>query len=107
MISALRGRPSHTMDARKPSTLAFDTLVFDAARLPPDAETIDKLAKLQVAAHRLGVELLLRNASNPLCELISFVGLADVLRVEMKRETEQREQRGGVEEERELDNPAR
>jgi hypothetical protein len=106
MISALRGRPSHTMDARKPSTLAFGTLVFDAARLPPDAETIDRLAKLEVAVRRIGIELVLRNASSSLCELISFVGLADVLRVEVKRETEQREQRGGVEEERELDNPA-
>jgi hypothetical protein len=107
MISAQRGRPSHTMDVRKQSTLAFDTLEFDVGRLPADAETIDKLAKLQVAARRVGVELVLRNASSSLCELISFVGLADVLRVEVQRETEQREQRGGVEEERELGDPAR
>jgi hypothetical protein len=101
MISASRDRPMHTMDARKHRTLAFD-----AARLPPDAETIDKLAKLQVAARRIGLELVLRNASSPLCELISFAGLADVLRVEVKWQTEQWEQRGGVEEERELDDPA-
>jgi hypothetical protein len=94
------------MDARKPSTLAFETLVFDAARLLPDVDMIDKLAKLQVAARRIGIELVLRDASSPLCELIAFVGLADVLRVEVKRETEQREERGSVEEERELDNPA-
>jgi hypothetical protein len=102
MISAARGGPTHTMDARKQRTLAFD-----AAKLPPDAETIDRLAKLQVAARRIGVELVLRNASTPLCELISFAGLADVLRVEVRRETEQREERGRVEEERELDDPAR
>ena len=102
MISALRGRPSHRLDARKQRMLAFD-----AARLPPDMETIDRLAKLQVAAHRLGIELVLRNPSAPLCELISFAGLADVLRVEVQGETEQGEQRGGVEEERELDDPAR
>jgi hypothetical protein len=95
------------MDARKLSTLAFDTLVLDAAGLPPDAETIDSLAKLQVAARRIGVELILRNPSAPLRELISFAGLAGVLRVEVKRETEQREQRGRVEKERELDDPAR
>jgi hypothetical protein len=107
MISATRGRPTHTMDARKQSKLAFDTVVFDAARLPPDAETIDRLARLQVAARRIGVELVLRNPSVPLCELIAFAGLAEVLRVEVKRETEEREERGRIEEECELDDPAR
>ena len=99
MSSAALDRPTHTMDARK-------QLAFDAARLPPDAETIDSLAKLQVAAHRVGLELVLRNASTPLCELITLAGLADVLRVEVRRETEEREQRGRVEEECELDDPA-
>jgi hypothetical protein len=100
MISAARDRPIHTMDARK-------QLAFDAAMLPPDAETIDRLAKLQVAARRVGVELVLRNPSAPLCELISLAGLADVLRVEVKRETEEREERRRVEEEGELGDPAR
>jgi hypothetical protein len=100
MISAALDRPTHTMDARK-------QLAFDAATLPPDAETIDRLAKLQVAAHRVGLELVLRNPSSPLCELISLAGLADVLRVEVQRETEQRKEGGRVEEERELDDPAR
>jgi hypothetical protein len=102
MISAAGAGPSHTMDARKQRTLAFD-----ARNLPADAETVDTLAKLQLAARRLGVELVLRDPSEPLCELISFAGLADVLRVEMKREIEEREERGRVEEERELDDPAR
>ena len=88
------------MDAR-------EQLALDAARLPPDAETIDRLLKLQVAAHRNGLELVLRNPSGALRELISFAGLANVLRVEVQRETEQREQRGRVEKERELDDPAR
>ena len=102
MISAARGGPTHTMDARKQRTLAFD-----AANLPSDVETVDRLAKLQLAARQLGVELVLRDPSRPLCELILFAGLADVLRVEVKRETEEREKRGRVEEERELDDPAR
>ena len=102
MISAVRDGPSHTMDARKQRTLAFD-----AANLPPDAETVDRLAKLQLAARRLGIELVLSDPSRALCELISFAGLADVLRVEVKRETEQREECGRVEEERELDDPSR
>jgi hypothetical protein len=101
MISAARDRPTHTMDARKQRTLAFD-----ARRLVADAETIDRLAKLQVAARRIGLELVLRDPSEPLCELISFAGLADVLRVEASRETEEREERRRLEEERELDDPA-
>jgi hypothetical protein len=38
-------------------------------------------------------------------ELVAFVGLLDVLRVEPRRQTEQGEERLGVEEERELDDP--
>jgi hypothetical protein len=100
MSSATLDRPTHTMDAR-------EQLAFDAARLPPDAETIDRLLKLQMVAHRIGLELVLCNPSRHLRELISFAGLADVLRVEVQRETEQRKERGRVEEERELDDPAR
>jgi hypothetical protein len=81
-------------------------IIFDAAGLAPDAHTIDRIARLQVAARRAGVELSLRDPSDALCDLIAFAGLADALRVEPKRHSEQRKQRGGVEEERELDDPA-
>lgn len=81
-------------------------IIFDAAGLAPDATSIDRIAKLQVAARRAGAELSLRDPSDALCDLIAFVGLVDVLRVEPKRHAEEREQGGGVEEERELDYPA-
>ena len=74
--------------------------------LAPDAAAVDALARLQLAARRLGLELRLRHASTELQELIAFVGLRDVLRVEAGGQAEEREERLGVEEERELDDPA-
>ena len=71
----------------------------------PDLSTIDALARLQLAAHRLGFEVRLCHASRELKELIAFAGLDGVLRVEARRETKEREQRLGVEEERELHDP--
>lgn len=47
--------------------------------LAPDALTADVLARLQLAARRLGCTLELRGASPALSELIDFMGLADVL----------------------------
>jgi anti-anti-sigma regulatory factor len=103
------------------------TIVCDVAALAdsPDATTIDALARLQLTLRARGLEILLRGASAELVELIELVGLADVLRVEPERraqvsgldpseradalrvepgrQTEQRKQRGRVEEERELD----
>jgi hypothetical protein len=58
------------------------TIVCDVGDFPPDAATIDTLARLQVTARRLGLELRLRHASNELQDLLAFAGLRDVLRVE-------------------------
>ena len=74
--------------------------------LDPDALTIDALARLQLSSRRVGLELRLRHASNELQELLAFVGLDEVLRLEAGGQPEQREQRVGVEEERELDEPS-
>jgi hypothetical protein len=82
------------------------TIVCDVSALDPDAVTIDRLARLQLAAGRLGCRLRLRNATGELRELLAFTGLAEVLRVEPRGEAEEREERLGVEEERELDDPA-
>jgi hypothetical protein len=89
------------MAGRRPSTI-----VCDVGALAPDAATVDVLARVQLAACRLGREVRLRNASGELRDLIAFVGLRDVLRVEPGWEPEEREQRLRVEEERELDDPA-
>jgi hypothetical protein len=70
-----------------------------------DLGTVDVLARLRLAARRSGVEFRLREAPAELAELITFVGLAEVLGVEPRGQAEEREQAIGVEEERELDDP--
>ena len=82
------------------------TIVCDVRSVVTDGSALDALARLQLNARRLGLELLLRNASNELLELIAFAGLDEVLRVELERQPEEREERLRIEEERELDNPA-
>jgi ABC-type transporter Mla MlaB component len=51
----------------------------DVGGVEPDAVTVDALARLQLAARRLGCEVRLENASEDLRELIDFMGLHDVL----------------------------
>ena len=51
----------------------------DVAGVEPDAVTVDALARLQLAARRLGCQVQLENASPELRELIAFMGLTDVL----------------------------
>jgi hypothetical protein len=79
------------------------TLVCDVRALAPDALTIDVLARLQLAAQRVGQEVALRGVSPELLELLELFGLTGVLRVEVGGHPEERKQRVGVEEERELD----
>jgi anti-anti-sigma regulatory factor len=81
------------------------TIVCDASALAPDATTVDVLARLQLTARRLGCQFRLRNVTDELRDLLSFVGLGEVLRVETGRQPEERKQRRRVEEERELDDP--
>jgi len=81
-------------------------LVCDLRSLGADAETIDLLARLQLAARRHGWTLRLLHASPVLRDLIAFAGLDAVLCVEPGREAEQGEDPVGVEEERQLDDPA-
>jgi hypothetical protein len=45
----------------------------------PDAVTVDALARLQLAAHRYGCRVRLREASADLLDLVAFMGLTDVL----------------------------
>ena len=45
----------------------------------PDAVTVDALARLQLAARRLGCQVCFRDASDELLELVAFMGLEDVL----------------------------
>jgi hypothetical protein len=78
-------------------------LVCDAGSLSgSDLLAVADLARLHVAARRLDLQLVLRNASTDLVELIAFVGLSDVLRLEFEGQSKEWEQRLGVEEERQL-----
>jgi hypothetical protein len=88
------------MAARLPTAFVVDVSV-----LPPNLGTIDALARLELAAQRRGGRLQLDGTNEPLRELVGFAGLDQVLRVEPGGEPEQREERIGVEEERELDDP--
>ncbi len=81
-------------------------LVYDTTGLAdPDLGTVADLARLHVAAQRLGLDVILRNTPPALAELIAFAGLAGVLRIEPQGQAEQREENVGVEEEREPRDP--
>ena len=71
-----------------------------------DAQVIDLLGRLELAARRHGQTLRLRNASPALMGLIAFLGLDSTLRLEAERKPEEREDPVGVEEERQLDDSA-
>ena len=64
----------------------------DARR--PDLALVDALARLQLDARRRGGRLRLRNVTDELRGLLELVGLADVLAVEPRRESELGEQLG-------------
>jgi ABC-type transporter Mla MlaB component len=66
------------MSAAEPTTIVCD--VRGLGR--PDVGTVGALARLQLTAHQLGLEIRLSNPTSELEELIAFVGLDDVLRVE-------------------------
>ena len=51
----------------------------DVSGVDVDAVTVDALARLQLAARRHGCQVRLRNASSDLLELVTFMGLRDVL----------------------------
>jgi hypothetical protein len=80
------------------------TIACDVGELVhPDAGTIDALARLALAARRLGFQIRLNHASDELADLLAFAGLGEVLGVEPRGQAEDREQRVGVEKERQLD----
>lgn len=77
-----------------------DPVVCDVRGLDrPDLQTIDVLARLQLAVKTLGGSLRLRGATGELEELLKLVGLRETLGVEAVGEPEQREEPLGVEEE--------
>jgi len=77
----------------------------------PDAATVDALSRLQLTARRLGREIRALRAPRALHELIDLMGLTGVVTpgpasaVETGWQTEQGEQAGGVQEERDPGDP--
>jgi ABC-type transporter Mla MlaB component len=57
-----------------------DVLLCDVAGIAADAVAVDALARLGLAARRLGCDVRLRGASPELLALVDFIGVADVLR---------------------------
>jgi len=83
-----------------------DQIVCDVGGLvDPDAVAVDALARLQLTARRLGRRIGLRHACGELQELLTLMGLGDVLPIsgalplEPQGQAEEREQSRGVEEE--------
>ena len=69
--------------------MTIGTIILDCAPMrEPDAGTIDRIARIQVAVRRNGCDLRLENANRSLLELIDLCGLAGVLRVEPGRQAE-------------------
>jgi STAS domain len=76
----------------------------------PDLLTVDALARLELAARRMGSGVRLRDAPPELRGLLAFLGLDGAvrsaeLRIEARRQTEQWEQPLRVEKESEFDDP--
>jgi ABC-type transporter Mla MlaB component len=83
------------------------TIACDVGELArPDAGTIDALARLALTTRRLGHEIGLQRASEELAELLALAGLSEVLGGEPRGQTEEGEERVGVQEERQLDDPS-
>ena len=82
-----------------------DHLDCDVGGVRPDAVTVDALARLELTARRLGCHVRLMNASPELEDLLAFMGLSETLvtgnvsGVEARRQAEEREEAGRVEEE--------
>ena len=76
-----------------------------AALTRPDAGTVEALARLQLTARRHGRWIRLRDPSPELRELLDLFGLAEALRVEPRRQPEEREQPLGVEERVQMGDP--
>jgi ABC-type transporter Mla MlaB component len=87
---------------------AADVVVCDLdAAVSADAVAVDALARLQLTARRLGCRVRFRRVSPGLEDLLAFTGLVPVLLCRRAlRETEEREDPLGVEEERELGDTA-
>ena len=69
--------------------MATDTVIMDCARMGESGlAAVDRIARRRLEARRCGCELVLRNPSMELLELIAFLGLGRCLGVEVQRKPE-------------------
>ena len=78
-------------------------IVCDLRGVAADCVTVDALARMHLAAGRVGVAIDVRHASAELRELLVFTGLSEPLGLEPRREPEEREEVLRGQEERQLD----
>jgi ABC-type transporter Mla MlaB component len=97
----------------RPNDRSVVVIACDAHELDRvDLDTIEALARLALAARRVGFRVRLENAPPDLRDLLALVGLADVLPcgprsgLEAGGQAEQWKETGGVEEERDPADPA-
>ena len=90
---------------------AAELVVCDVGAIThPDGATVEALVRLQLTALRMGRRVRLLDASAELEELLALSGLSDVvpcdqLSLDQRRQPEEREPAGGVEEERDPADP--
>ena len=85
--------------------MAAGTITLNCAQLDSSVAAVDHIARLRLCMRRGGYALCLANVSDELRRVIQLAGLEECLGVEMQRQPEEREQPGGVEEERDLADP--
>ena len=72
--------------------MATETVNLNCARIEnPSVATVDYIARLRLGLQRSGCRLCLARPSRELADLIELLGLAEVLGVEVERQTEERE----------------
>ena len=93
---------AHELSERAVAALrTAEPLTCDVSRVErPDAQTVDVLARLHLVVKEAGGEMRIYGACHRLRDLIAFMGLEDVLRIEPRRKPEEREEVLGIEEER-------
>jgi hypothetical protein len=100
-VRALCDRAERLLQEGHPTGLECDV----AAVRTPDLVTVEGLARVELAARRHGSDVRLQGASVELLELLALCGLPLELALESEGEAEEREEAGGVQEERDPGDP--
>ena len=74
-----RPRDGRSRPDSSPRTSGVEVLRCDVTGVPADAVAVDVLARLALTLRRQGSRLELYGASDELCALLTFMGLAEVL----------------------------